>query len=75
MATTSHIDYRKIDYDQLIDKPINRVASNVDMDTLTTAGVYDKGDGKRIIVNVDGNNITQTIEEKNGYQERVSTNG
>ena len=74
MVKTTNIDYRKIDYDQLIDKPINRVASNVDMNTLTTAWVYDKGDGKRIIVAVDGNNITQTIEEKNGYQERTSSN-
>lgn len=73
MATTSHIDYRKIDYDQLIDKPIIRTTANVN--DLTSAGVYDKGDGKRIIVTVDGNNVTQVIEEKNGYQERTSTNG
>lgn len=73
MATTSHIDYRKIDYDQLIDKPIIRTSAEID--TIKVAGVYDKGDGKRIIVSVDWNNITQVIEEKNGYQERTSTDG
>ena len=70
---TSHIDFRKIDYDQLIDKPIIRTDAGVD--TLTTAGVYDKGDWKRYIVSVDGQNITQVIEEKDWYQTRSSTDG
>lgn len=72
MATT-HIDYRKIDYDQLLDKPIIRTDASVD--TLTTAGVYDKWDGKRYIVSVNGQNITQVIEEKDWYQTRSSTDG
>lgn len=70
---TTHIDYRKIDYDQLIDKPIIRTSSNVD--TLVDAGVYDKWDGKRYIVSVDGQNITQVIEEKDWYQTRSSSDG
>ena len=74
MATT-HIDYRKIDYDQLIDKPITRVASSVNPNTLTTAGVYDRGDGNRFIVTVDGQNILQVIEKKDGYETRSSTDG
>lgn len=74
MATTSHIDYRKINYDQLIDKPITRVASGVNPNTLTTAGVYDRWDGNRFIVTVDGQNVVQTIELKDGYQERTSAN-
>lgn len=72
MATT-HIDYRKIDYDQLLDKPIIRTDASVD--TLTTAGVYDKWDGKRYIVSVNGQNITQVIEKKDGYETRSSTDG
>lgn len=74
MATT-HIDYRKIDYDQLLDKPITRVASSVNPNTLTTAGVYDRGDGNRFIVAVEGQNISQVIEKKDGYETRSSTDG
>jgi hypothetical protein len=74
MATT-HIDYRKIDYDQLLDKPITRVASSVNPNTLTTAGVYDRGDGNRFIVIVEGQNISQVIEKKDGYETRSSTDG
>lgn len=74
MAST-HIDYRKIDYDQLIDKPITRVASGVNPNTLTTAGVYDRGDGNRFIVTVDGQNVLQVIEKKDGYETRSSIDG
>lgn len=74
MAST-HIDYRKIDYDQLIDKPITRVASGVNPNTLTTAGVYDRGDGNRFIVTVDGLNILQVNERKDGYESRNSIDG
>lgn len=74
MAST-HIDYRKIDYDQLIDKPITRVASGVNPNTLTTAGVYDRGDGNRFIVTVDWQNISQVNEKKDGYETRSSTDG
>ena len=73
MATTSHIDYRKINYDQILNQPIINTTANVD--TLTSAGVYDKGDGKRYIVAVSWQTITQTVESKDGYQERTSTNG
>ena len=74
MATT-HIDFRKIDYDQLLDRPITRVASGVNPNTLTTAGVYDRGDGNRFIVDVEGQNISQVIEKKDGYETRSSTDG
>lgn len=74
MAST-HIDYRKIDYDQLIDKPITRVESGVNPNTLTTAGVYDRGDGNRFIVTVDGLNILQVNEKKDGYESRSSIDG
>jgi len=40
MATTSHIDYRKINYDQILNQPIINTTASVD--TLTSAGVYDK---------------------------------
>ena len=73
MATTSHIDYRKINYDQILNQPIINTTASVD--TLTSAGVYDKWDGKRYIVAVDWQTITQTVESKDGYQERTSTNG
>lgn len=73
MATTSHIDYRKIDYDQVLHQPI--IHTNAEMDTITEAWVYDKGDWKRYIVSVNEQTITQTIEEKNGYRERYSTDG
>lgn len=35
MATTSHIDYRKIDYDQVLHQPI--IHTNAEMDTITEA--------------------------------------
>ena len=72
MATTN-LDFRKIDYDQLLDKPITRTSANVD--TIKTAGVYDRGDGKRFLVSVDGNTITQIEESYNGYRTRTSTDG
>ena len=72
MATTN-LDFRKIDYDQLLDKPITRTSANVD--AIKTAGVYDRGDGKRFLVSVDGNTITQIEESYNGYRTRTSTDG
>jgi len=69
MATTN-LDFRKIDYDQLIDKPIVRTTANVD--TITNAGVYDRGDGKRFLVYVNGNTITQIEESFDGYRTRSS---
>lgn len=69
----SLIDITKLDYDWLIDKPIVRTTAAIN--TIKTAGVYDRGDGKRFIVSVTWTTITQIEEAHNGYKSRVSEDG